>query len=121
MNKARLIITALRTEKLTQKDTAKRSIRLPHNKTTVIMPVETLKVRVVNHKTGELIGELTLDPAKGLPAPGVEKYPETVGSGYSDVLRHHMAVPVGFEPTVDFHPHNFSRVAPSAARTRYRE
>ena len=31
------------------------------------------------------------------------------------------AVPVGFEPTVDFHPHNFSRVAPSAARTRYRE
>ena len=54
------------------------------------MPVETLKVRVVNHKTGELIGELTLDPAKGLPAPGVEKYPETVGSGYSDVLRHHI-------------------------------
>jgi len=32
-----------------------------------------------------------------------------------------MAVPVGFEPTVDFHPHNFSRVAPSAARTRYRQ
>lgn len=31
-----------------------------------------------------------------------------------------MAVPVGFEPTVGFHPHNFSRVAPSAARTRYR-
>ncbi|MDQ1608922.1 MAG: hypothetical protein QOE16_1654 [Microbacteriaceae bacterium] len=31
-----------------------------------------------------------------------------------------LAVPVGFEPTVGFHPHNFSRVAPSAARTRYR-
>jgi hypothetical protein len=31
-----------------------------------------------------------------------------------------MAVPVGFEPTVGSHPHNFSRVAPSAARTRYR-
>ena len=31
-----------------------------------------------------------------------------------------MAVTVGFEPTVDFHPHNFSRVAPSAARTRHR-
>ena len=31
-----------------------------------------------------------------------------------------LAVPVGFEPTVDFHPHNFSRVAPSAARTRHR-
>ena len=38
----------------------------------------------------------------------------------NDVLRHHMAVTVGFEPTVDFHPHNFSRVAPSAARTRHR-
>ena len=32
-----------------------------------------------------------------------------------------MAVTVGFEPTVGFHPHNFSRVAPSAARTRHRE
>ena len=31
-----------------------------------------------------------------------------------------VAVPVGFEPTVGFHPHNFSRVAPSAARTRHR-
>ena len=34
---------------------------------------------------------------------------------------HDLAVTVGFEPTVDFHPHNFSRVAPSAARTRHRE
>lgn len=49
--------------------------------------------------------------------------------GVLDVSRHlsamtediTLAVPVGFEPTVDFHPHNFSRVAPSAARTRYRE
>ncbi|MEO0024840.1 MAG: hypothetical protein RL196_1281 [Actinomycetota bacterium] len=32
-----------------------------------------------------------------------------------------MAVTVGFEPTVGFHPHNFSRVAPSAARTRHRQ
>jgi hypothetical protein len=31
-----------------------------------------------------------------------------------------MAVTVGFEPTVGFHPHNFSRVAPSATRTRHR-
>ncbi len=31
-----------------------------------------------------------------------------------------MAVTVGFEPTVRFHAHNFSRVAPSAARTRHR-
>ena len=31
-----------------------------------------------------------------------------------------VAVPVGFEPTVEFPPHDFSRVAPSAARTRYR-
>lgn len=31
-----------------------------------------------------------------------------------------MAVPVGFEPTVLFQAHNFSRVAPSAARTRHR-
>ena len=31
-----------------------------------------------------------------------------------------MAVTVGFEPTVGLHPHNFSRVAPSAARTRHR-
>ena len=31
-----------------------------------------------------------------------------------------VAVPVGFEPTVESPPHNFSRVAPSAARTRYR-
>ena len=32
-----------------------------------------------------------------------------------------MAVTVGFEPTVRFHAHNFSRVAPSAARTRHRD
>ena len=32
-----------------------------------------------------------------------------------------VAVTVGFEPTVGFHPHNFSRVAPSAARTRHRQ
>ncbi len=32
-----------------------------------------------------------------------------------------MAVSVGFEPTVRLHAHNFSRVAPSAARTRYRQ
>ena len=32
-----------------------------------------------------------------------------------------MAVSVGFEPTVRLHAHNFSRVAPSAARTRYRD
>ena len=32
-----------------------------------------------------------------------------------------VAVTVGFEPTVRFHAHNFSRVAPSAARTRHRE
>jgi site-specific DNA recombinase len=31
-----------------------------------------------------------------------------------------LAEPVGFEPTVRFHAHNFSRVAPSAARTRFR-
>ena len=31
-----------------------------------------------------------------------------------------LAEPVGFEPTVGSHPHNFSRVAPSAARTRFR-
>jgi hypothetical protein len=36
----------------------------------------------------------------------------------SSFARSPLAVPVGFEPTVDFHPHNFSRVAPSAARTR---
>ncbi len=32
-----------------------------------------------------------------------------------------MAVPVGFEPTVELPPHMFSRHDPSAARTRYRE
>ena len=32
-----------------------------------------------------------------------------------------LAVTVGFEPTVRLHAHNFSRVAPSAARTRYRQ
>lgn len=32
----------------------------------------------------------------------------------------YLAEPVGFEPTVGSHPHNFSRVAPSAARTRFR-
>ena len=50
----------------------------------------------------------------------MKESPEPVGSGDSDVLGHHMAVPVGFEPTVRFHAHNFSRVAPSAARTRHR-
>jgi hypothetical protein len=32
-----------------------------------------------------------------------------------------VAVPVGFEPTVELPPHMFSRHDPSAARTRYRE
>ncbi len=31
-----------------------------------------------------------------------------------------MAVAVGFEPTVSFHPHTLSRRAPLAARTRHR-
>ena len=51
----------------------------------------------------------------------MKESPEPVGSEDSDVLRHHMAVTVGFEPTVGVNPHNFSRVAPSAARTRHRQ
>ena len=39
----------------------------------------------------------------------------------SEVRGQSGAEPVGFEPTVGSHPHNFSRVAPSAARTRFRE
>jgi len=30
--------------------------------------------------------------------PEIEKYPETVGSGYSYVLRHHIVGLTGFEP-----------------------
>ena len=50
---------------------------------------------------------------------------EIVGDGMSegrprrDALAH-MAVAVGFEPTVSFHPHTLSRRAPLAARTRHR-
>ena len=36
------------------------------------------------------------------------------------VATHHMAVPVGFEPTEGVNPHTLSRRAPLAARTRHR-
>ena len=39
---------------------------------------------------------------------------------HEDIRGNCLAEPVGFEPTVGSHPHNFSRVAPSAARTRFR-
>ena len=89
MNKARLIITALRTENLTQQEAADRygvsqswvsklvtrfrdegeaafdlKSRRPHKNTKVIMLIDGLEIRVVDQKTGELIRELTLDPAR---------------------------------------------------------
>ena len=65
--------------------------------THVILLVQNLDVRVVNAATGELLRELTIDPRRdyqptGRP-PGPTKKnspdPRYVGSGYSDVLRHH--------------------------------
>ena len=62
-------------------------------------------------------------PHQGLPAPTATNHstptetnslnPQSVGSGYSDVLRHHRAETVGFEPTEGVNPHILSRDAHS--------
>ena len=50
-----------------------------------------------------------------LPNPLIDKYVRVPQGTLTN-----LAVAVGFEPTVSFHPHTLSRRAPLAARTRHR-
>ena len=63
------------------------------------MLVQDLHIRIINAATGEILRDLTIDPARdyqptGRPDPRnprPKKSPNpNAGSGYSDVLRHHM-------------------------------
>ena len=74
-------------------------------------------VIVTDKFTGEVLSEHLIEPTKRYWAKKrLGKIRSVSDSNYAvfvnDVLRHHSAVTVGFEPTVDSHPHNFSRVAP---------
>jgi hypothetical protein len=66
----------------------------------ILLLVQDRHVRVINAAAGELLSELTLDPARsyqpvGKPPATRQKLktpnPLSVGSGHSDVLRHHRA------------------------------
>ena len=87
-----------------------------HARTHVILLVQDLHVRVINATTGELLRELTIDPNRDYqprtPTMTNARTHISVGSGVRDVLRHHMAVAVGFEPTEELPPHTLSRRAP---------
>ena len=84
-----------------------------HAGTPVIMLVHDLDIRIINAATGELLRDLTLDPTPRLPAATTKpRNSDPQVRPVSDLLRDHMAVAVGFEPTVDFHPHTLSRRAP---------
>jgi hypothetical protein len=70
-------------------------------------------VRVIDAATGEFLRELVLDPTRDSsppanhPAPPLKSDspdPRIVGPGYADVLRHHRAEGVGFEPTRSYEP-----------------
>ena len=50
-----------------------------------------------------------------VPNPLIDKYVRVPQGTLTN-----LAVAVGFEPTVSFHPHTLSRRAPLAARTRHR-
>ena len=96
-----------------------------HAGTHVTLIIQDLDIRIINPITGEILRDVTLDPSRDYQP--THQTPETTKAEptkrvrlVADLLRDHMAVPVGFEPTVGSHPHNFSRVAPSATRTRYR-
>ena len=100
-----------------------------HARTRVLILVHDLDIRIVNAATGELLRELILDPTKRYqgtgrpPGPARKRQspnPQPWVRPSADVLRHHMAVAVGFEPTEGLPPHTLSRRAPSAARTRHR-
>ena len=67
---------------------------------------EDLHIRIIDAATGELLRELTLDPAKRYQGTGRPPDPhanrklsnqQPVGSGVSDVLRHHSVGLTGFE------------------------
>ena len=73
--------------------------------TGILLPVQDLHVRIVAAATGELLRELTLDRARnyqptGKPRRPKKKHPDPMWvQGVLDVLRHHKAEGVGFEPT----------------------
>jgi transposase InsO family protein len=78
-----------------------------HAGTHVIMLVNDLDLRIVNATTGELLRDLTINPNRdyqptGRPPGPQRQWPRTQSwvRGHSDVLRHHRAEAVGFEPTV---------------------
>jgi hypothetical protein len=63
------------------------------------MGVAHLRVRIINAATGELVRELSIDTRQDYQPTGVPKGPtrktnnpnlREEGSGYSDVLRHHI-------------------------------
>jgi hypothetical protein len=76
-----------------------------HARTHVKLLIHDLDVTIINATTGENLRELTIDltrdyqPPANHPAPQRNSpNPRSVGSGYSDVLRHHNVGLTGFEP-----------------------
>ena len=76
--------------------------------------------RSPRHPVPRTSGSASSTPPQENCSVSDEPEPTSAGSGYADVLRHHVAVAVGFEPTEGVNPHTLSRRAPSAARTRHR-
>lgn len=79
-----------------------------HARTRVLILIADLDIRIIDAATGELLRDLVLDPASATKAPADQPdhhpksnkpEPTIVGSGYADVLRHHMEPRVGIEPT----------------------
>jgi hypothetical protein len=56
--------------------------------TRVLILIQDLQIRIINAATGELLRELTLNPAEDYQPTGAPKGPERKSS---DVLRHHKA------------------------------
>ena len=127
MSKARLVITAVTTQGLTQAQAARvRRDRIDdsgvvtlrvagrwhhigvgrtHARTHVLLLIHDLHIRVVNAITGELLRELVLDPSRDYQPTGAPKGPTkrqqpnpVEGSAVADVLRHHIVGVTGFEP-----------------------
>ncbi|GAB3912684.1 IS481 family transposase [Microlunatus endophyticus] len=75
-----------------------------HARTRVLLLVHDLHVEVINATTGELLRELDINPNRdyqplgtrpGRPQKTKNPNPQTEGSGYADVLRHHNCDPSG--------------------------
>ncbi len=75
MSKARLVITAVTAEKRPVSEVA-RSYGVTRSRTRVIMLIQDLHIRVINAATGELIRELTLDPARDYQPTGTPRGPK---------------------------------------------